>query len=511
VQQGLFVLSTLPACSCPAIAMITDGVSSLLYAPPLALRWRDTALLIILPPPGHAAHPTASRFAIIGSRHLHHTTNSLSLPAAAPDLPTATIFSGGIPAGPRCAEAFGMIDDFEGLQEVATFANGLILQLPRSAADEMARRISAAQAGGPQAGVQAVGGGTDGVAGGVAGRTAGGGAGGWTGGSGGGAAGGGVGGRANGCDNTSSAEAAAAGFADQGMLLSDRSNGTGHAVITPAPDVAVARALLWRGASERACVTAHAAALLAGAPAEWRIRAGVFALMSTRAADQGATAGARGGVAPRHRERLHQYDVGSQARVSDLLALRVLEGFTVAFPPPADGTGTVTSPAGLAGWSQPAGGVPRRGEATHDGVGGVGGGETQLKVSLDWVQGVTIEYMVRRRVRQRTLTPSPSPHTGEAGELRTAVIAACPSACPPVSKNASGCFGIRGRNGGSVGGSEDGPTFGSGGCLAPASRSWEARLRVSITVLAPLAFWIQYERLRLSRRHGGQPELSGAP
>lgn len=467
VQQGLFVLSTLPGCSCPGIALVTDGVSSLSYAPPLALRWRDTAMLIVLPPPGHAAGPAASRFAAASSRLLYDATDPLAVPPATG--------RGGMPSLPRCVEAFGMVDDFEGLQEVARFANGLMLQLPRSAAADMARRISVAQAGGGRAGGVGSGAGS---------------------------------GAAGGSDGTRAPGVAAVGWADQWRLLpwDSRSGLPAHS-----PDVAIARALLWRGASERMCVAAHASALLACTPAEWRLRAGAFAPMSPRQDGAAGAAGSRPDGTTRHRERLHQYDVGSEVRVSDLLALRVLEGFTIAFPPPADAAGVNGSPVGWAGWggSHPVASATRRVDAAHDagaGGGGVGGGETELRVSLDWVQDVTIEYMVRRRVRQRTSKPSPVCGEGD-------VAAAAGWACPSVQRSASGCCGGRGRNAGSVGGSEDGPAAGSGSgsCLAPAARTWEARLRVSITVVAPLAFWIQYERLRLSRRHEGQPELSGAP
>lgn len=75
---------------------------------------------------------------------------------------------------------------------------------------------------------------------------------------------------------------------------------------------------------------------------------------------------------------------------------------------------------------------------------------------------MTVEYTVRRRLHQRVARAAESVSVAGAG------------------------------------GVESGD--GVGDAAADAGIRWEQRLRASISVVAPLAFWVQYERLRLSRR-----------
>ena len=117
VQQGLFVLSALPAAASPALAIISDGVAAPSHAPLLALRWRDTPLLLLLPPPGGSGHSDSG--------------SSLSSPSLSS-------------RPPRCSEAFGLVVDVDALHAAADFCGGIALQLPRSVAEAATAAATAA-------------------------------------------------------------------------------------------------------------------------------------------------------------------------------------------------------------------------------------------------------------------------------------------------------------------------------------------------------------------------------
>ena len=445
VQQGLFALSMLPTAGCPAIALITDGVSSLSYAPPLALRWRDTSLFIVLPPPGRGNGPSSGR---PGEPDASGMAPSSTRGECRSTASSAGGEDGQLSSVHRCVDAFGLINDYEGLEIVAEFANGLIVQMPASVAaataQVMARRKS------------------------------------WA--------------------SSASGEAVRPTL-DADLELTDGLNASRPhgASLASSPDTAIARALMWRVASERCCVASHRAALSSATPAEWRLRAGLFWDLSARAigANASTTLAAMGSrplvgmprPEPRHKERLHQYDVGTEVSISDLLSLRVREGFTVVLPQ-VDLQKVGKEEAGSAGVEG------HMGSPSGDGGGeNTAWGETQLRVVLEWVQNVTIEYMVRRR--SNGVTPSPFPAGGGAHSVAAVGVGRLANADGSTSCNAE-C------------------TTGSSTAMASngarplrCEPSPEARLRVAISVTAPLAFWVQYERLRSSRRYGGQPELSG--
>ena len=213
------------------------------------------------------------------------------------------------------------------------------------------------------------------------------------------------------------------------------------------------------------------------------------------AAAVGATAH-RESLPQRHRERLHMYDIPSVITLSDLLHARVGEGFRLVDAPPSLATDGHR-------W------VPMV-NATHNDASGADGerkgsaltqcGAVVMTMCCEWLEaeagqhlGITIEYKVRsisppQRLPARTAalpsaTNSPTRVRPEAKIARALLMAA--SRMDPVAPWTAAPTG------------------------ASPSASSNA-MRIDVSVLAPLPFWLRFERARLHRRRCNHAEYPDA-
>ena len=418
IRDGLFILSLLPACAAPALALLTDAVGSPIDAPLLGLRQLDVSLALILciepepkaPPPGNAARRGGASAA--GPTPMGPSHPMGPIPAG-----LAGLCGGDTP--------FGLIADPESHQRAAEDVAGLILR-PTGATTPK----------------------------------------GWA--------------SARDC---------------------------------------IAKALMLRSPCRQAAVSEHLSWLSFGAPLQWRLPSlrSTSLAITPRAAD----------AARRHRERLHMYQVPSAITLADLLHARIGEGFRLIVDAEPQERPPFLERAGSAANSA-ANGAAANGAAASTGAANSGDGsrapedDVVMRLCCEWGgsdavgHGITIEYMVRS-VRSRPMAASSSDSLATAAGAGADSAGGAAGAGSAVS-DASGAGGASGAAAGTNAAADSAEAAaGAAAARVPPGASVTqppgpppGSLRVYVSVLAPLPFWLRFERARLHRRQHSWAERSDA-
>ena len=223
--------------------------------------------------------------------------------------------------------------------------------------------------------------------------------------------------------------------------------------------------------------------------------------------------GAEAGCGERlHRERLHTYEleVGCGVTADQLLAVRLAEGFVLLTPPPPGATGAA-GVAGVAGAADTAGvAADAAAQASEGGDGsGIEGKAAArwvpplLRLACQWSSGAVVEYRVHWAEAEAEAEADGADVGGSGGG--GGVVAALPApdggalACGGGAATTNG-IGERGEGSSGVGGGGvgDGGAVGGGGAL-----------RVRLSVVAPIGFWLRVERL-LQMQQVRRPPLQAA-
>ena len=263
----------------------------------------------------------------------------------------------------------------------------------------------------------------------------------------------------------------------------------------------IANALMLRPPAHQLAAALHARFLRGHAPPAWRLPC------------KGDVAAVARGKA-RHKERLHMYEVPAAITLADLLHTRLAEGFRLCEVPtaaaaPLPGQHGAQDPQQPAHTATDVGGMARNAEssspvdaqelddapfrAAHTGT-------VAMRLCCEWcsadpAHAVTIEYLVR------SSSPTLSQSTGDAStaELRQ-----------------------RGTSGGSMSDSTEtsAAPIAAESTIAAATRQTgdasrdgnlqRGTLRIYLSVVAPLPFWLRFERARLHRRQFQHAERSDA-
>ena len=261
--------------------------------------------------------------------------------------------------------------------------------------------------------------------------------------------------------------------------------------------------------------------LVSAAPRAWLPRPALLLSPPTAAAAGGGAGpggglrgmpGARGaeaGCGERlHRERLHTYELeaGCGVTADQLLAVRLAEGFVLLTPPPLSATSATgaTDAAGVA--------AAAAAQASDGGDGsGVEGKAAArwvpplLRLACQWSSGAVVEYRVHW-AEPETEAEADNADGGGGGGGGGAV-----AALPAPDGGALVCGGATATTNGIGEGGEGGGGggVGSSGVDGGGAGGGAGALRVRLSVVAPIGFWLRVERL-LQMQQVRPPPLQAA-